>query len=450
MKKVITYGTFDMLHYGHINLLKRAKELGDYLIVGVTTENFDMTRGKLNITESLMDRMQAVIDTGYADEVIAEEYEGQKIDDIIKYDIDIFTVGSDWEGYFDYLCEYCEVVYLERTKGISSTQIRKEKQHIRLGIIGWDSALMKKIAEESKYVSGMNLEAVLLDDESKEYAADAGEKLTCYERQEDDFFKSVDAVYIYISPVRRYEYIKKAIIKKKHVICATPISLRQKEAEELYQLAGENKVILYDAIKTASFQAFSRLIVLAKSGIVGDIKTIDVTCTSLKQNNRWDYDGKEGGGSMTAWGPFALLAVFSLLGINYDHSSYVSYKDSDKEVDLFTKINLVYSNALADIKIGIGVKAEGDLIISGTKGYIYVPSPWWKTDYFEVRYENFTNNRRYFYQLSGEGLRYVFADFMKYIAYVQNPHLKVSPQISKAICGIMEEFYEGNNVTTIS
>ena len=98
MKKVITYGTFDLLHYGHINLLKRAKALGDYLIVGVTTDSFDISRGKLNVQQSLMERIQAVKDTGLADEVIPEEYIGQKIDDIRRYHIDVFAIGSDWEG----------------------------------------------------------------------------------------------------------------------------------------------------------------------------------------------------------------------------------------------------------------------------------------------------------------------------------------------------------------
>ena len=119
MVKVITYGTYDLLHYGHINLLKRAKELGDYLIVGITTDDFDKTRGKINIHQSLIERIEAVKATNLADKIIVEEYEGQKIDDIKKYGIDIFTVGSDWQGKFDYLNEYCKVTtHLVQHSGI--------------------------------------------------------------------------------------------------------------------------------------------------------------------------------------------------------------------------------------------------------------------------------------------------------------------------------------------
>ena len=123
MVKVIAYGTYDLFHEGHYNLLKNAKALGDYLIVGVTSGDFDKNRGKLNVRDSLMTRIKHVEETGFADEIIIEEYFGQKIDDIKKYDVDIFTVGSDWKGHFDYLNEYCEVIYLDRTKGISSTEL---------------------------------------------------------------------------------------------------------------------------------------------------------------------------------------------------------------------------------------------------------------------------------------------------------------------------------------
>ena len=115
MKKVITYGTYDLLHQGHINLLRRAKELGDYLIVGVTNDNFDRARGKLNVCNNVLERVEAVKATGLADKIIIEDYVGQKIDDVQKYDVDIFAIGSDWEGKFDYLNEFCKVVYLPTT-----------------------------------------------------------------------------------------------------------------------------------------------------------------------------------------------------------------------------------------------------------------------------------------------------------------------------------------------
>ena len=134
MKKVITYGSFDLFHEGHYRLLKRAKKLGDYLIVGVTTEHYDESRGKLNVMDSLMDRVEHVRQTGLADQIIIEDHVGQKVEDIQKYGVDIFTVGSDWIGAFDYLKQYCQVVYLERTRDVSSTMLRaKNFSLIRLG-----------------------------------------------------------------------------------------------------------------------------------------------------------------------------------------------------------------------------------------------------------------------------------------------------------------------------
>ena len=160
MIKVITYGTYDLLHYGHIRLLERAKKLGDYLIVGVTADDFDKTRGKINVQQSLMERIEAVRETGLADEIIVEEYEGQKIDDIRRYDIDIFAIGSDWKGKFDYLDEYCKVVYLDRTEGVSSSEIREKKRQIRLGLTG-DSAFLNKVYSESQFVNGIHVTALL-------------------------------------------------------------------------------------------------------------------------------------------------------------------------------------------------------------------------------------------------------------------------------------------------
>ncbi|MEK4554680.1 MULTISPECIES: glycerol-3-phosphate cytidylyltransferase [Jeotgalicoccus] len=125
MKKVITYGTFDLLHTGHINILRRAKALGDYLIVAVSTDEFNMLKHK-EAYHSFEERKQILEAIRYVDEVIGEDTWDQKSRDVQKYNIDTFVMGSDWEGEFDFLKEYCEVVYLPRTSGISTTKIKDE------------------------------------------------------------------------------------------------------------------------------------------------------------------------------------------------------------------------------------------------------------------------------------------------------------------------------------
>lgn len=127
MKRVLTYGTFDLLHYGHINLLRRAKALGDYLVVAVSTDDFNEIKGK-KAYHNYETRKMMLEAVRYVDLVIPEENWEQKIDDVKKYDIDIVVMGSDWAGSdrFDYLKDYCEVVYLPRTEGISTTQIKEE------------------------------------------------------------------------------------------------------------------------------------------------------------------------------------------------------------------------------------------------------------------------------------------------------------------------------------
>ena len=196
MTKVITYGTYDLLHQGHINLLRRAKELGDYLIVGVTSDSFDRGRGKLNVRNNVLERVEAVKATGYADEVIIEDYVGQKIDDIQKYDVDIFAIGSDWEGQFDYLNEFCKVVYLPRTEGISSTMLRAETTtNVRVGVIGC-GRVANRFPLEAKVVNGVKVVAAY--DQSvkalKGYKERFPDVETC--SRVEELLGGVDAVYV--------------------------------------------------------------------------------------------------------------------------------------------------------------------------------------------------------------------------------------------------------------
>ena len=418
MIKVITYGTYDMFHYGHQKLLERAKALGDYLIVGVTSDDYDKTRGKINNQQSLMERVAAVKASGLADEIIVEEYEGQKIDDIRRLSVDIFTVGSDWEGQFDYLNEFCKVIYLPRTVGVSSSEIRAEKRKLIIGTLG-EGSLCKKFIRELKYVNGV------------EYSE-------C-----NDLFEGVDAVYIATHPNNHYGDVKRALECGKHVLCEAPCSLCGKQYEELRHLAQDKGLILATGIKTAYSTAYSRLLVLAKSGRIGEIISVDAVCTSLEGGA-----GEEGAdlgkkqNSICAWGPTAMLPIFQLLGTDYKAKSMITkIIDDDLNFDGFTKIDFVYNHAVASAKVGKAAKAEGELIITGTKGYIYVPAPWWKTDYFEVRFENQSNNKRYFYQLDGEGIRYEIVAFAKAVESGKQDYY-IESNVSQAIIEVIEDFYD--------
>lgn len=438
MKKVITYGTFDLLHVGHINLLKRAKALGDYLIVGVTTDSYDISRGKLNVQQTLMERIQAVRDTGLADEVIPEEYTGQKIDDIRKHQVDVFAIGSDWEGHFDYLKEYCEVVYLERTANISSSLLRKENNGIRLGIIGYEP-MVDKFIDEIRFVGNVQISGIYAEETCTVPTHITGQ--LCQMKTVEELFSVSDAVYVVSDPSRRAYFSQMALEHGMHVLCESPVALQEEAAKELLQLAQQKQLIFFEAIKTAYFMAFSRLLLLVKSGEIGSVKSVDATCTQMlvpPESYR-----KNGFGSFSIWGPFCLLPALSILGTEYRSCDFVTY-ETEADKDQFTRTNLVYPSAVASLKTGIGVKSEGELVITGTKGYIYVPSPWWKTDYFEVRYEDFTQNRRYFYKLEGEGIRYEIAAFSRAIQ-TQSANLNIDRKTTIAISEIMEAFYQKEN-----
>ncbi len=416
MVKVITYGTYDLLHYGHIRLLKRAKALGDYLIVGITSDDYDKSRGKINNQQSLMERIAAVKATGLADEIIVEEYEGQKIDDIRRYNVDIFTVGSDWVGKFDYLNEFCKVIYLPRTEGVSSSQIRAEKRKLLIGTLG-EGSVCRKFIREMQFVNGV------------EY------------KECDESLEGIDAVYVATHPEKHYHDVKKALEAGKHVICESPVALSSAQCRELMELAHSKGLVLVDAIKTAYSTAYSRLLVVAKSGRIGDIISVDSVCTSLA-----DGAGEKGANlrkkqnSICAWGPTAMLPIFQLLGTNY-RSKEIATRLIDQELnfDGFTKVDFIYDRAVASLKVAKAAKAEGELVITGTKGYIYVPSPWWKTDYFEVRFEDPSENKRHFYQLDGEGIRYEIVAFAKAVESGKSNYY-ISEETSKAIVQVIEDF----------
>ena len=144
-----------------------------------------------------------------------------------------------------------------------------------------------------------------------------------------------------------------------------------------------------------------------------------------------------------------MLPIFQMFGTEYtDKTFYTKFQSKKDNIDAFTKINFVYPSGVASVKVAKGAKSEGELIITGTKGYIYVPAPWWKTDYFEVRYENPENNKRFFYQLDGEGIRYEIVAFSKAIESKRNMSY-ISEKISEAISGVIDDFNNRKNMIEI-
>ncbi len=443
MIKVITYGTFDLFHEGHYRLLKRARELGDYLIVGVTTEAYDKARGKLNVMDSLVTRIENVKRTGFADEIIIEETQGQKFNDIKKLHIDIFTVGSDWTGAFDYLKEYCQVVYLERTRNISSTMLREQNSRIqRIGIIG-TGRVADRFIPEAKLVSGVNTQGVYNPHiESAQQFADQW-KIEAYDSLEK-FFDSVDIVYIASPHATHYEYMKAALEHGKHVLCEKPLTLNRAQTVEVFRVAKKRGLILSEAIKTAYCPGFHKLLGIACSGIIGHIRNVEACFTRLANPSYRELTDRASGGSFTELGSYVLLPVLKLFGDAYEDLRFDVIR-ADNGLDIFTKASLRYPNGIATATCGLGVKSDGRLLIAGTKGYILAEAPWWKTTYFEVHYENPMEVEKYTERFLGEGLRYEISDFVSMINGGNSDGFKLTRSESVALSGIMERFLSTEN-----
>lgn len=447
MKKVITYGTYDLLHQGHINLLRRAKELGDYLIVGVTSDSFDRGRGKLNVRNNVLERVEAVKATGYADEIIIEDYVGQKIDDIQKYNVDVFAIGSDWEGLFDYLNEFTKVVYLPRTQGISSTMLRAESTtDVRVGIVGC-GRIAKRFPLEADVVNGIIITAA--------FDTDMGAMVDFTRAFKDvkacgtfeNMLENVDAVYVATPHLSHYDYIKKSIEAGKHVLCETPMVLQGTQAKELFELAEQKDVILMEANKTAHCPAFNHLMVMVKSGVIGEVVDIEASVSQLLDKSGREFDSFQAGGALFEQGSTVLLPIFKLMGINYKNLNL--YSRMENGVDIHTKGVFRYDHAVCSFKAGLGVKTEGNLVISGTKGYAYVPAPWWKTDYFELRYEDQNKNQKYFYKWDGEGLRYEIQEFISCIINHRFSTARLRRRESIQMANVMQQFINKQNLMEI-
>lgn len=401
MKKVITYGTFDLFHRGHYNIIKKAKELGDYLIVGVTSESYDIERGKLNVQDSLLKRIENVRNTGLADEIIIEEYQGQKVNDIIKYDIDILVIGSDWRGKFDYLKNYCEVKYLPRTKDISSTKLRNERTIYSIGVVT-DDMNDNGIVAETIYVSGIHVKSVFAEEEDTARQFCEKYELHSYKTDYEAFLSAVDIVYIKTALKNRAKYIEQAIEHGKYVISDSPMTLDSETLKRLFRKAQEHQVVLVEKIMLVYLRAFNQLVWLTHGDMLG--RVISVKCTISQ-------DAFGGGKSFNETVSHAICAIMKILGKHCTEVTSNAVKDGSGRF-VYDVITMKYPDALGTIEIASTLKVENELVILGTKGRVNIPNDWWNTGYFEANIEGNEFLKRFSFNFEGNGFRYLLQELL--------------------------------------
>lgn len=223
--------------------------------------------------------------------------------------------------------------------------------------------------------------------------------------------------------------------------------LNGNQAQELFELAKQKNVILMEANKTAHCPAFNHLMVMIKSGVIGDVVDIEASLSQLLDKNGREFDAEQAGGALFEQGSYPLLPILRLMGCNYCNLDL--YCRMENGIDIYTKGVIRYDHAVCSFKVGLGVKTEGDLVISGTNGYAYVPSPWWLTDYFELRYEDQNKNRKFFYKWDGFGLRYEIREFISCIVNKRFSTARLRRKDSICMAKIMQQFSERKNVMEI-
>lgn len=434
MKKVITYGTFDLFHNGHYNMLTRAREYGDYLIVGVTGDTYDIGRGKLSVKDSLATRIENVKRTGLADEIIVEEYLGQKISDINKFDIDTFVIGDDWKGKFDHIAQYCNLVYLERTKGISSTQLREETfDKYNIGIIT-DQKDDNQLVKEAKLVSGFQVTGVYSEDRET-----ASEFYKEYELENlygstDSMFDDVQIVYIRTSLAKRYDYIKKALEADKHVICDVPFALEADRQKELAEIAEERNLILLNNIKLVYIQVFTQLLWMCHAGLIGDI--IRVECSVSKQDKKIPHLFNE----LMA---MSICPIIKILGTDFDDMECRIIEEGDTVE--FGSVVLRYPNCDATINVGNTIRVNNKIEIIGSKGTIRMGDNWWRANYFELHKTDGSPKQIYNVNFEGNGFKFLIRDMLNMLQNGRVTSKILSTNEAVKIIEILERLYCSKN-----
>ncbi|MCI9486932.1 MAG: Gfo/Idh/MocA family oxidoreductase [Lachnospiraceae bacterium] len=255
----------------------------------------------------------------------------------------------------------------------------------------------------------------------------------------EEFMDAVDAVYIAAPHETHYGYIMECLVHEKHVLCEKPMVLSRLQAEECFGAAAEKDLVLMEGIKTAYCPGYRKLLEIAGSGIIGDIRYIESCFTKLEDKGKREFTDTAYGGSFTELGSYVLLPILDLFGGDYETVRFSEIWGAN-DLDIFVKTDVAYRNYFASTLCGLGVKAEGRMMVSGTKGYILVRAPWWKTSHIEVHFEDPRRMVTYDFPFEGDGLRYEIREFTDWIKRKDDRTFAASGDRSIIMAGLMERF----------
>lgn len=263
----------------------------------------------------------------------------------------------------------------------------------------------------------------------------------------DEFVDNIDAAYVASPHETHYEYSRKLLLSGKHVLCEKPAALKKEQVRELIDIAQNNQLVYMEALKTAYCPGYKALIKIAESGRIGRIVEVEAAFSRLTPLNTREYKDDDCNGSFLEFGSYTLLPVLTLLGCEYDDVTFRTVR-AQNGVDAYTKAFIEYKDEYIDktaiVKTGLGAKTEGQLVVTGTNGYILAKSPWWLTKEFEVRYENPGKIERYRFGYEGTGLCYEVREFVHRIKNNDKKTVDISDNISIAMAGVMERFTDWN------
>ena len=306
---------------------------------------------------------------------------------------------------------------------------------LRLGVIGTGS-IACRFASEAESVEGVSLAAAYNPDCARAGVFCDRFGIPVRAASPEELYAGCDAVYVASPLATHYDYAREALLAGRHVLCETPFTPTRAQAAELFRLADSKGLRLMVALKTAYCPSFLKILELVRSGAVGEVVDVSATVTTvLPEGTPADFNLERLKENAT----YPLLAAFKILGTGCVKAFSRTTRDACA-APVFVRTLLEYPQATASLKVGTGVKSEGSLVVSGTLGYIYVPAPWWKTDYFELRRENTSDNRKFYFPYEQAGLRYEIAAFRDAIlspgapqAMTREENLKMTDILEKYI-----------------